>query len=119
MLENFLPNDDFFRVYQNTIEGTLDYGIPYGILYQISGAQIKKNESIDIRFAWKKTELVSNSSYFIFGNRDTYKLPVGSFYTKFSQSFKVSWSFDRTQHDFVGETYNTDILHFIIKFTIR
>ena len=107
-LKNFLPNDDFFRISQtNSSEGILDYGVPYGVLYFIGGTQIEKNDNIDIRFAWKKTELVSNSSYFIFGNTDTYNLPIGDFYTGFSQSFEL------------GNEIQTEEKHFEINFTVK
>ncbi|MEA3504684.1 MAG: hypothetical protein U9R32_05740 [Bacteroidota bacterium] len=90
MLENFFPNDDFFRVYQPNInEGTLNYGIPYEAFVLIEYFSILQNDTLKIEYPWE-AGVLWNEKYPILSNEsDNLDLPIGSFYTEFSQSFKI------------------------------
>ena len=108
-LENFLPNDDFFRVYQpNTNEGTLDYGIPYDIICEIGYFTIPTNDTLEINCPWVNSE--NNNYYYSCLIADTALhetfLPIGNFYTNFEQSFKIG-------------DIQTEEKHFKINFTIQ
>lgn len=108
-LENFFPNNDFFRVYQpNTNEGTLDYGIPYDIICEIGYFTIPTNDTLEINCPWVNSE--NNNYYYSCLIADTALhetfLPIGNFYTNFEQSFKIA-------------DIKTEIKHFKINFTIK
>ena len=95
MLEFFLPNDDFFRVYQpNTNEGLLNYGKPYEHLFceYIGALQIPKNGNLKVVIPWYESIKYTNG--YIGCPLETYHkntpiLKVGKYYTEFSQSFKI------------------------------
>jgi len=92
MLENFLPNNDFFRIYQpNTSEGTLNYGLPYDAICEISYFTIPANDILELKCPWVSSD---NSSYYyncLLTNKELHEtfIPVGNFYTNFMQSFKI------------------------------
>jgi len=112
MLENFFPNDDFFRVYQlNTNGGTLDYGKPYEHLFceYIGAFQISKNDTFKIEIPWN--ESVKYTDGYIGCPMETYHrntsiLNIGNFYTEFTQSFKIG-------------DIQTEEKHFKINFTVK
>jgi hypothetical protein len=89
-LENFLPNDDFFRVYKlSETEANVDYGIPYGAVLEINGYQINAKDTLEIKYGWKESENIPNSSYFITYHIETNELPKGSYISTFSSSFNI------------------------------
>lgn len=108
-LENFLPNNDFFRIYQPTTnEETLDYGIPYDVICEIGYFTIPANDTLEINCPWVNSE--NNNFYFSCLITDTALhetfLPIGNFYTNFEQSFKIA-------------DIKTETKHFKINFTIK
>ena len=106
MLQNFFPNDDFFRVYQtNTNEGTLDYGIPYDGYCKIGYFSIPQNDTLKIEYPWKGNADITEY-WIIFGNLSNPDLHKGNFYTEFSQSFKIG-------------DIQTEEKHFKINFTVK
>ncbi len=106
-LENFLPNDDFFRVYQpNTNEGTLDCGIPYTMVSEIGGFIIPANDTLKIEYPWNNINSENSNNSVLFGDNKRVNLPIGSYYTAFSQSFKIG-------------DIQTEEKHFRIDFTIK
>ncbi len=109
IIGNFFPNDDFFRAYQqNTIGGTLDYGKPYDAVCEIGSFPIHAKNKLVFKCPWKD----SNNDAFYCSCLLTEKgqhndvLPIGNFYTEFSQSFKI------------GEI-QTEEKHFKINFTVK
>jgi len=111
-LEKFLPNDEFFRVYNlNTDEGTLDNGKPYEHLFCefIAALRVPANDTFKVVIPWYK-----NSKYtdgYIGCPLETYHsnvgmLNFGNYYTEFSQSFKIG-------------DIQTEEKHFEINFTIK
>ena len=109
MLENFFPNKDFFRVYQtNTSEGTLNYGIPYEGVSYIGYFPVPANGQLELKCPWVSS---GNTHYYgdwLLIDQELHQtfLPKGSFYTGFSQSFKI------------GEV-QTEEKYFEIKFTVK
>ncbi len=109
MLENFFPNDDFFRVYQlNTNGGTLDYGIPYDVICEIGYFSIPANGILKINCPLVNSE--NNNFYYSCLIADTalHKtfLSIGNYYTEFTQSFKIG-------------DIQTEEKHFRIDFTVK
>ncbi len=89
-LENFLPNENFFRVYQpNTNEGTLDCGVPYTIISEIGGFIIPANDTLKIEYPWNNINTENSNNSVLFGDSKRVNLHIGSYYTAFSQSFKI------------------------------
>jgi len=107
-LENFFPNNDFFRVFEpNTNEGTLDYGIPYEAYVKTGFFNIHANENFKFEYPWKGG-IFWNDKYPILSNENINEdLPIGNFTTSFSQSFKF------------GNNIKTETKHFEINFTIK
>jgi len=107
MLENFFPNDDFFRVYQpDTNEGLLDYGFPYEAIVLKGYFSILQNNTLKVEYPWKGG-VFWNKEYPILSNTNSnFDLPSGSFYTEFSQSFNIG-------------DIQTEEKHFKINFTIK
>ncbi len=89
-LENFFPNDDFFRVYQTNVnEGTLDYGIPYEAFILPYAFKVATNGILKIEYPWKGG-VFWDEEYPILSNENSNNdLPIGNFYTEFTQSFKI------------------------------
>ena len=106
-LENFLPNDEFFRVYQpNTYGGTLNYGIPYESYIKIGSFKIPANGILNIEYPWEGG-MFWNEEYSILSRESRNEdLPNGDYYTEFSQSFKIG-------------DIQTEEKHFEINFTIQ
>ncbi len=109
MLENFFPNDDFFRVYQpNTNEGTLNYGIPFDGICYIGYFSVHENKILDLKCPWVNSE---NTVFYydcFHCNKELHEnfLPIGKYYTEFSQSFKIG-------------NFQTEEKHFKINFTVK
>ena len=89
-LGNFLPNENFFRVYQpNTNEGTLDCGVPYEAVVLTSAFIIPANDTLKIEYPWLGG-IFWNEKYPILSNENTNPpLLKGKYYTAFTQSFKI------------------------------
>lgn len=107
-LENFLPNNDFFRVYQlNTNESTLDYGFPQSGVEKVGGYYINSNSRIEFKFPWVYSNNSNLYGKYLFGDQSHISyLPVGNFYTEFTQSFKIG-------------DIQTEDKHFRIDFTVK
>jgi hypothetical protein len=106
-LENFFPNDEFFRVYQpNTNGEILDYGIPYESYIKIGSFKIPTNGILNIEYPWEGG-VFWNEEYPILSSESRNEdLPIGNYHTEFSQSFKI------------GEI-QTEEKHFKINFTVK
>lgn len=106
MLENFFPNDDFFRVYQlNTNGGTLDYGVPYDGYIKIGYFTIPLKDTLKIEFPWKGNADILEYPI-LFNNKNNSSFDNGNFYTEFTQSFKIG-------------DIQTEEKHFRIDFTVK
>ena len=104
-IENFLSNNDFFRVYKSNMF-LRDFGIPYQAYVKISGFGIPANDTLKIEYPWK-ANIFWNEEYPILSNENRNDdLPKGEFFTEFSQSFKVA-------------DIQIDTLHFKINFTVK
>jgi len=107
-LEKFLPNDEFFRVYNlNTDEGTLDYGVPYTGFTLSAGYFVYENDTLKIKYPWNNINSENATNTILFGNNKRPNLSIGSFTTSFSQSFTF------------GNNIKTEEKHFEINFTIK
>ncbi len=90
-IENFLDNNNLFRIYQpNTNGGTLDYGKPYDGICYIGGFFVKANQTLEMKCPWVNSK-DSVYHYCFLCEKELHEkfLPVGNYYTKFSQSFKI------------------------------
>jgi len=107
-LEQFLPNNDFFRVYQlNTDESTLDYGFPQSGVEKIGGYYIISKSRIEFKFPWVYSNNTNLYGKYLFGDQShTSYLPGGNYYTEFFQSFKIG-------------DIQTEEKHFKINFTVK
>jgi hypothetical protein len=108
-LENFLPNNDFFKVFQpNTDEGLLSYGYPYDIICEIGAFHVPKNNLLEIKSPWTNSENNTHYFYCLLADKELHKdfLPTGNFYSEFTQSFKIGG-------------IQTEEKHFKINFTIQ
>ena len=108
VLENFFPNNEFFRVYQtDTQEGILDWGIPYDGYYKISGFKMSSNDTLRIEYPWEsKTGIINENYWIVFGDKTNPALQRGDYTTYFSQSFKI-------------DDIKMEEQHFKINFTVK
>lgn len=107
-LENFLPNDDFFKVYQNTDEGLFSYGCPYDGYYKVGAFVVTTYNKFELKCPWVYSEIETYYCDWLLSSKEehTFSLPKGNYYTKFSQSFKIG-------------NIQTEEKHFKINFTIQ
>ncbi len=109
---NFLPNDNFFRVFQpDTPEGKLDYGKPYNCNVEIGYFSVKRDSIFKIEYPWKGTTSWNERYSVLFSEIKKENLPKGNFVTEFSQSFEIS--------EIEKENYFTEEKHFKINFKVQ
>ncbi len=111
-LEHFLPNNNFFNVYQSNTNGeSLNYGMPYEHLFceYIGALQVPKYDTFKVVVPWY--ENIKYTDGYIGCPLETYHrnvsmLKLGKYYTEFYQSFKIG-------------NIQTEKKHFKINFTIK
>ena len=109
-VENFFPNDDFFRIYQtNALGGTVDLGIPYLAYTMPYGYFVYKTDGFKIEYPWNNITADNANNFVLFGDNERPDLPKGTFYTEFSQLFTYNFE----------DEDKTDSQHFKINFTVK
>ena len=108
-VNNFLPNNDFFKVYQlSTSEGVVAQGKSYDLINELGAFFIPGNDTFEFKCPWKSS---TNSSLYAgylipIKEQHTTFLPIGKYYSEFTESFSN------------GEI-QTEEKHFNINFTVK
>jgi len=106
-LKNSFIYDDFFKVYQtNTPEGTLSYGRPYDVICYIGAFNIPANETFNMKCPWYYATDSTLLHSCLHQKSEVRNLPVGNYFTEFTQSFEIG-------------DIQTEEKHFKINFTVE
>ena len=110
LLENFLPNDELFMLYQFVSnEELVPYGKPYDAICETGLFAIPAKGSLEFKCPWVSSE---NTNYYGYclgitsNSPSNTLLPIGNFITSFSSAFKI-------------DDIQTEVQHFEVKFSVK
>lgn len=93
MLENFLPNDEFFRLYQLIPnESSVNYGKPYDAICEIGFFTVPAKSVLEFKCPWVSSENANYYGYCLGTSQNgshSYFLPLGNFFSSFSSAFNI------------------------------
>jgi hypothetical protein len=106
MVENFFPNDEFFKVYKSNGEA-ISYGKPYDAVCYIGFFTIPANDNLEFKCPWVVSSNPEHYGLCLMQSYDHINyLPKGNYFTAFSASFNEDGS-------------QTDVKQFKIEFTVK
>lgn len=89
-VENFFPNEDFFRVYQYMADNdSINHGIPYESVILVGSFNILVQDTLKIEYPWNNADIDPYEYPILSGEKENPRLSRGDYITYFTQTFKI------------------------------